>query len=100
MTAWKGIKGSRYWEGLFGATALPGNSKGMLHFYHRQVHLYPHHPGEEPNDSEPVTLFEVQQKELPAPVPSLKPTAEDAPSLRHFIYPGAPAPLKHTLAGV
>ncbi|KAL1530238.1 hypothetical protein AB1Y20_001153 [Prymnesium parvum] len=57
------------------------------------------HPGSEPGEEEPCSLADVQQT-LPPPLPTIKPTAKDQPRLRHFIYPGAPPPLKHTLKGV
>ena len=60
MTAWRGVKGSRYWEGLFGAVSLPGG-KGLVHFYHKQSRVYTQHPGAEPGEEEPTSLFEVSE---------------------------------------
>lgn len=70
----------------------------MLHFFHDAKPMYSVHPGPEPGETEPGTLYDIGQSALPVGTFGVKPTHKDQPRLRHFIYPTAPTPLKHTLS--
>ena len=61
MTAWKGVKGSRYWDGIFGSIPLPNSRVVVLHFYHSALRLFTVHPGAEPGEAEPCTLPDILQ---------------------------------------
>eukprot|EP00966_Prymnesium_polylepis_P262982 6074416-Prymnesium_polylepis.1 len=67
MTVWKGIRGSRLWDGLGNSVPLGPKSKTVLHFYHATTPLCTVHPGAEPGEAEPTSFDDIQQPGLPAP---------------------------------